>query len=115
MPCIVSHPHRHRHLLRSVRKDGHLDQEKLKDLIKLFRPDRDGSLACIDFVKSVDRVYKELRLLRASVTSSSKIDRALETILNGIFYVIVVRMLFPTIVLNVLYASRVKLTRTLSF
>jgi hypothetical protein len=64
-----------------VKKDGRLDQEKLKSLIKLFRPDRDGKLSGIVFAKAVDEVYRELRLLRASVANSSKIDRAFESIL----------------------------------
>jgi hypothetical protein len=57
--------------LLSVQRDGTLDHHKIKDLIRLFRPDRDGTLKVLDFVKSVDSVYKELRLLRASVANSS--------------------------------------------
>ena len=38
--------------LLGVGRDGELDSEKLKDLIKLFRPDRDGTMDCVDFVKS---------------------------------------------------------------
>ena len=75
--------------LLGVSKDGSLDQLKLKELVRLFRPDRDGNLPLLDFVKSVDSVYKELRLLRAAVANSSKIDHAFESIINGIFYVIV--------------------------
>jgi 1,4-dihydroxy-2-naphthoate octaprenyltransferase len=45
-------------------------------------------MPCVDFVKSIDEVYKELRLLRASVANSSKIDRAFESILNFLFYTI---------------------------
>ena len=59
--------------LLAVRKNGELDEEKLKQLIKLFRPDRDGYLTLLDFAKSVDTVYKELRLLRASVANASKV------------------------------------------
>lgn len=83
--------------LLGVQKDGQLDQHKLKDLIKLFRPDRDGSIECIDFVKSVDTVYKELRLLRASVANASKIDRAFESIFNIIFYTIVICIILSQI------------------
>ena len=75
--------------LLGVKKDGQLDQKKLKQLINVFRPDRDGSIECIDFVKSVDTVYKELRLLQASVQNSSKIDQAFERIFNVMFYVVV--------------------------
>lgn len=45
-------------------QDGKLDQEKLKELIRLLRPQRDGSLPLVDFVKSIDSVYKEAKLLR---------------------------------------------------
>lgn len=38
--------------------DGDLDEKMTKELIKLFRPDRDGNLTLIDFAKSVDAVYK---------------------------------------------------------
>ena len=75
--------------LLGVMADGELNQDILKDLIRLFRPDRDGNLDILAFVKSIDQVYKELRLLRASVANASKIDSSLETILNLIFYVIV--------------------------
>jgi len=65
---------------------GKLDMEKVKKLIKVFRPERDGSLSLLEFVRSVDAVYKELRLLRATIDNSSQIDRALENIFNGFFY-----------------------------
>jgi hypothetical protein len=60
--------------LLAVQRDGDLDDYKLKDLIRLFRPDRDGTLTVVDFAKSVDAVYKELRLLRASVNSAAKVS-----------------------------------------
>ena len=49
-------------------------------MVKLFRPDREGNLTLLDFAKSVDSVYKELRLLRASVANSSRMDKAFEKI-----------------------------------
>ena len=39
-----------------------------------------------DFVKSVDTVYKSLRLLRASINNSSQIGRATEVLINVVFY-----------------------------
>jgi hypothetical protein len=60
--------------LLAVRRQGNLDEEKLKALIKIFRPDREGNLTLLDFAKSVDSVYKELRLLRASVANASKVS-----------------------------------------
>ena len=74
--------------IASLAVNRELDTDRAKDFIRTFRPDRDGILSMVDFVRSVDTVYKELRLLRATVVSSSKIDKALESILNIIFYVI---------------------------
>eukprot|EP00934_Nitzschia_sp_Nitz4_P008246 Nitzschia sp. Nitz4//scaffold44_size153857//151542//153963//NITZ4_002752-RA/size153857-snap-gene-0.221-mRNA-1//-1//CDS//3329552250//8236//frame0 len=62
--------------LLGAKSDGTLDHEKLMELIKLFRPDRDGSLSIVQFVRSVDNVYKEIRLLRASVSNSTRVDAA---------------------------------------
>lgn len=92
--------------------DNTLDHEKLKCLIRLFRPDRDGkpcaatlpgimlnvftanlplflgNLSLLDFVKSVDSVYKEAKFFRASVANSEKIDLAFEKAVNAIFYTV---------------------------
>ena len=57
---------------------GELDEKKLKDLVKIFRPERDGTLSLLEFVRSVDRVYKDLRLLRASIRNSGCLDQAFE-------------------------------------
>lgn len=66
-----------------------MDESRLKDLVRVFRPDRNGNLSMIDFVRSIDQVYKELRLLRASIHNSSQLDRAFEAIINVGFYFIV--------------------------
>jgi len=58
---------------------------KIKSYIRLFRPDRQGNLSRLDFVKSVDTVYKQLRLLRASISNSAQIDLAFERIVNWFF------------------------------
>lgn len=58
-----------------VQPDGSLDQQKVVELIRLFRPDRDGTLSMVDFVRSIDKVYREIRLLRASVNNSSKVRK----------------------------------------
>jgi hypothetical protein len=68
--------------------EGGIDQAKAKELIKAFRPERDGSLGKLDFVKSVDAIYKRLRLLSANITNSSQIDKAVETPVNILFYVV---------------------------
>jgi hypothetical protein len=83
--------------LIAVGDDGEIDQEKAKDLVKIFRPRRDGVLTMLDFVKSTDKVYKEFRLLHASIQNSSQIDRAFENLLNIFFYGVLI-----TIILMVL-------------
>eukprot|EP00571_Detonula_confervacea_P004055 CAMPEP_0172329148 /NCGR_PEP_ID=MMETSP1058-20130122/60728_1 /TAXON_ID=83371 /ORGANISM="Detonula confervacea, Strain CCMP 353" /LENGTH=1223 /DNA_ID=CAMNT_0013046305 /DNA_START=38 /DNA_END=3710 /DNA_ORIENTATION=- len=67
-------------------ENGDFVDAKIKSLIRLFRPDRQGNLSRLDFVKSVDTVYKNLRLLRASIANSAQIDFAFERIINCFFY-----------------------------
>jgi hypothetical protein len=57
--------------------------------MQLFRPDRDGRLSLVDFVKSIDAVYKRYRLLLASIANTTTIDRAFERIFNFVYYVVV--------------------------
>ena len=65
-----------------------MDQAKAKELIHAFRPDRDGSLGKLEFVKSIDVIYKELRLLSANISNSSYMDDAVENIVNIGFYIV---------------------------
>lgn len=58
----------------AVKANGSMDEQLLKSLIKIFRPDRDGLMPLLPFAKAVDTSYKELRLLRASVASSSRVS-----------------------------------------
>ncbi len=83
--------------LLGAKTDGNLDQDKLMELIKLFRPDRDGSLSIVHFVRSVDKVYKDIRMLRASVHNSSKVDGQFEAIFNFIFYVVIIVVILNTL------------------
>jgi hypothetical protein len=75
--------------LTALRPDGSIDEAKAKDLVRVFRPNRDGTLSMLDFVKSVDAVYKEFRLLQASIENASMIDRAFERIVNVVFYALI--------------------------
>jgi hypothetical protein len=65
---------------------GKLDEDRVTALIRVFRPDTDGNITLLDFARSVDAVYKELRMLRATITNSQKIDRSIKTVLNIVFY-----------------------------
>ncbi|GKY99022.1 hypothetical protein MPSEU_000857900 [Mayamaea pseudoterrestris] len=69
---------------------GRVDPFKARQLIKLFRPDRDGKLELIEFLKSIDSVYKKYRLLLASIANTNGIDRASENIFNFAYYILVI-------------------------
>jgi hypothetical protein len=58
--------------LLAVQDSGEIDLSLMRNLIKLFRPDRDGNISLLDFAKSIDACYKEMRVLRASIFNSSK-------------------------------------------
>ena len=75
--------------LVALQSDGTLVSEKIRDLSRVFRPSRKGDLTLLNFCKSVDSVYKELRLLRASVRNAQKIDNSFERIFNIVFYTII--------------------------
>mmetsp|Transcript_8520 Transcript_8520/g.25234 ORF Transcript_8520/g.25234 Transcript_8520/m.25234 type:complete len:510 (-) Transcript_8520:670-2199(-) len=89
--------------LLALQPDGSLNEDKLKSLIKVFRPDRDGRLSLIDFVKSVDAVYKEIKLLRASVRSSQKIDKSFEKIFNVVFYFVLALLILSALGYNAIF------------
>lgn len=75
-------------LLAKDDDDGRLDKKRLKDLIRLFRPDRDGKLSKLDFVRTIDVVYKSLRQLSLNIEDSVQIDKAVEFLFNVVFYFI---------------------------
>ena len=76
--------------LSALQKDGELDHEMARDLVTLFRPSRDGDIQLIEFCKTVDKTYKELRMLRASIANEGRMNAASEKFLNVIFYGILI-------------------------
>mmetsp|Transcript_17315 Transcript_17315/g.43217 ORF Transcript_17315/g.43217 Transcript_17315/m.43217 type:complete len:733 (-) Transcript_17315:656-2854(-) len=68
--------------------DGTNDRKKIMELVKLFRPNRKGEITKLDFVKSIDSVYKRLRLVLANINNASQIDRAYGQITNVIFWAV---------------------------
>lgn len=46
----------------AIDKEGKLNKEKARALIRLFRPDRQGHLTLLDFVKSCDTMYKKVKV-----------------------------------------------------
>ena len=76
--------------LAAVQADGTLVPAKIRDLMEIFRPNQKGNLTLVEFCKSLDMLYKELRLFRASVRNSQKIDQSFERIFNVVFYTVLV-------------------------
>lgn len=72
---------------------GHFDRKVCKSLIKLFRPGRDGLISKLEFCKSIDSQYKELRKLRASIVNEGKVNIASERIINTLFYGVMIVVL----------------------
>jgi len=67
--------------------DGVKDKKKVSELVRLFRPNRAGEITKLEFIKSIDSVYKQLRLILANINSSSQIDRSYGQIANLIFFI----------------------------
>eukprot|EP00547_Thalassionema_nitzschioides_P001937 CAMPEP_0194200890 /NCGR_PEP_ID=MMETSP0156-20130528/1321_1 /TAXON_ID=33649 /ORGANISM="Thalassionema nitzschioides, Strain L26-B" /LENGTH=928 /DNA_ID=CAMNT_0038925959 /DNA_START=35 /DNA_END=2821 /DNA_ORIENTATION=- len=72
--------------LAALDRRGNFSEAQIKQFIRIFRPDREGNLTLLDFVKSCDSVYKEMRLLQASIRNASRIDNAAEKMYNIVFY-----------------------------
>jgi hypothetical protein len=51
----------------AIDHEGNLDEDKVRELIRVFRPDREGNLTLIDFAKSIDSVYKYVLLFIVSI------------------------------------------------
>ncbi|CAB9520719.1 expressed unknown protein [Seminavis robusta] len=112
--CIKSSVRCYRRLLRFVPGESVLDfnvigdllaydennnplEKKALALVNLFLPEKDNVIHQLEFVRSVDAVYKSLRFLRASIINSTKIDTVLENVFdmvfNGILAIIVMTLL----------------------
>lgn len=86
--------------LLALDTESEIDQRKAKDMIKLFRPDREGNLTMIDFIKSIDAVYKEFRMLQATIDNASRIDQAFENMFNWVFYTVVATVVLSALDFN---------------
>ena len=86
--------------LVALDQNDSIDDAKMKRLIRLFRPDRSGKLSKLDFVKSVDSVYKKFRMLRASIYNSGQIDEAFERLINSLYYFLLAMLLLSIMDLN---------------
>lgn len=65
-----------------------MDEDKMQNLVRLFRPSRQGILSETDFLKSTDSLYKDFRLLQASISNSGSVSRAFEILCNYAFFIV---------------------------
>jgi hypothetical protein len=71
-------------------RNGTFKEAKIRELVKLFRPQRNGDITLLDFCKAVDGVYKEMRLIRASIANEGRMNAASERFLNIVFYFLLI-------------------------
>eukprot|EP00557_Chaetoceros_sp_GSL56_P008411 CAMPEP_0176506328 /NCGR_PEP_ID=MMETSP0200_2-20121128/16971_1 /TAXON_ID=947934 /ORGANISM="Chaetoceros sp., Strain GSL56" /LENGTH=975 /DNA_ID=CAMNT_0017905945 /DNA_START=568 /DNA_END=3491 /DNA_ORIENTATION=+ len=74
--------------LLAVGRDGKLQKDKARAMIRLFRPHRNGDLTKLDFVRSCDKIYRRARMFRAMTLASAQLDDAFEQLINIAFYVV---------------------------
>jgi small-conductance mechanosensitive channel len=73
---------------------------KKKSLRKMFRPDANREVSALTFLQGCDSLYKKLSFFRASVGNASVIDEALEEILNGMFYFVLILVMLSILKIN---------------
>lgn len=66
---------------------------KKRKIRKFFTPDPEGGLPLLAFVQAIDKAYKRLVFLRASLENSYLLDGVLEKLANGFFYFLLVLVL----------------------
>ena len=69
-------------------RDQSVDDQMIKDMVRLLRPSRTGEINLLEFCKSIDTLYKKMRKLRASLVNEGRVNAASERLLNAIFYFI---------------------------
>ena len=55
----------------AIHSDGSSDLAKVKQLVQVFRPNKDNLLYATDFTRSIDNIYRELKTLAAGIRSAS--------------------------------------------
>mmetsp|Transcript_83 Transcript_83/g.359 ORF Transcript_83/g.359 Transcript_83/m.359 type:complete len:904 (+) Transcript_83:147-2858(+) len=65
------------------------EQQKAKELEDLLCPDKEGLVYIVDFIGSIDEVYKKVRMLEHAVNNASHIDKSYEALVNIVFYFVV--------------------------
>eukprot|EP00980_Cylindrotheca_fusiformis_P014033 scaffold3670_cov124-Cylindrotheca_fusiformis.AAC.9 len=75
--------------ITAIKSNGTFDRTLCRELVKLFRPSRNGNITKLDFCKSIDSHYKELRKLRASIANEGRVNTASEKLVDSVFFLIV--------------------------
>lgn len=75
------------------RSDGSTDKSQVAALSKLLHPSQRGQVSKLDFVESMDCVYKTAMILIANMNNSCQIHRDIEGVANVILYTVALVML----------------------
>lgn len=70
-------------------KTGRLSKTESSRLFETLSPDKNGNITLLDFVKSVDAVYRDIRTLTSSIDNACQIDRSFESVGNWLYYLII--------------------------
>ena len=73
-------------LIIALNEDGTLDRRKAKSLKRLFRPQRNGDITLLDFIKTCNDVYKRIKMFRAKTLNSAQLDDAFGQLINVVFF-----------------------------
>jgi hypothetical protein len=74
----------------AVNHEGRLIESKVKELISVFQPNRDGCIPEHDFVRIIRVIYNERQSLRETIHWITHTHRQFEQLINVIFYVAVI-------------------------
>lgn len=87
--------------LLCLEDDGETENlAKKRKIRKMFTPDRNGGVPLLAFIQTVDKAYKRLVFLRASLKNSYLLDGVLEKLANGLFYFVLILFLSSLMEMN---------------
>ena len=72
----------------AIDDNGGVDKEEVRSLIAIFRPDREGNINLLKFLQGCDSIYKDIKMLSATIINSTQMDDAIESLTNITFYLV---------------------------
>jgi hypothetical protein len=91
-----------------------LSEEIFNALVRLFPPNGDKNLSLTDFVKSYDKVYRDVRTFTVAVYKASVLNIAYTRVLDVIFYSLMIIVVLVIFHINVVSTLTVFFSMTLT-